>query len=284
VTPTRVTAWDHEVHDAVRRIAQASEAADGQSPLDEAAVRRLDRHGLADAALWLAGADGYALLHGADLDVAVAPEARRHGTGAALVEGALASAGPVVDAWSHGNHPAAAALAERFGFTRVRDLWVLRRGTSDLPEAHAPAGFEIRTFRPGDEAELLRVNREAFAHHPEQGAMDRAELDERMAEPWFDPRGLFLAYAGEHLRGFHWTKVHPSGEGEVYVVGIDPVSQGTGLGSYLTLAGLHHLVDAGVPQILLYVESDNAPALHVYQRLGFAHADADTHVQYRRWG
>ena len=35
-------------------------------------------------------------------------------------------------------------------------------------------------------------------------------------------------------------------------------------------------------EVLLYVESDNEPAVHVYAGLGFAHGDADTHVQYRR--
>ena len=35
-------------------------------------------------------------------------------------------------------------------------------------------------------------------------------------------------------------------------------------------------------EVLLYVESDNAPAVAVYSRLGFGHADTDTHVQYRR--
>ncbi|MDX6357719.1 MAG: mycothiol synthase, partial [Nocardioidaceae bacterium] len=271
MTPTRVTTWDGAAHDAVRRIATASEAVDGQSPLNEAAVRLLDRHGLEDAALWLADADGYALLHGEDLDVAVAPAARRHGTGAALVESALAEAGPVVDAWSHGNHPAAAVLAERFGFTRVRDLWVLRRGTSALPDAPPPAGFEIRTFRAGDEAELLRVNAEAFAHHPEQGAMDRADLAERMAEPWFDPDGLLVADTGQGLLGFHWTKQHSAELGEVYVVAVDPAAQGRGLGNAVTAAGLAHLTSHGVRRIILYVESDNEAAIATYSKLGFAH-------------
>ena len=34
--------------------------------------------------------------------------------------------------------------------------------------------------------------------------------------------------------------------------------------------------------MILYVESDNAPALAVYSRLGFTHADVDTHVMYAR--
>jgi len=34
--------------------------------------------------------------------------------------------------------------------------------------------------------------------------------------------------------------------------------------------------------VLLYVESDNLPAIAVYSGLGFGHAGADTHVMYRR--
>src|SRR6185436_2799235 len=140
----------------------------------------------------------------------------------------------------------------------------------------------VRSYLPTDADELVRVNAAAFAHHPEQGSMDAANLAERMAEPWFDPAGLLVAADGDRLLGFHWTKQHSPDLGEVYVVGIDPAAQGRGLGSLLTLAGLHHLAGLGVREVLLYVESDNAPAIAVYSRLGFRHDAADTHVMYRR--
>ncbi len=129
---------------------------------------------------------------------------------------------------------------------------------------------------------MLRVNAAAFAHHPEQGSMDADDLAARMAEEWFDPAGLLVADAGSGLRGFHWTKQHSAELGEVYVVAIDPGAQGQGLGRVLTLAGLRHLHDLGVGEVLLYVESDNTPAVHVYEGLGFTHAPTDTHAQYRR--
>jgi mycothiol synthase len=68
----------------------------------------------------------------------------------------------------------------------------------------------------------------------------------------------------------------------VYVVGVSPAAQGGGLGRRLTLAGLRHLVSRGLGEVILYVEADNAPAVAVYQRLGFTHAPEDTHVQYAR--
>jgi mycothiol synthase len=190
-----------------------------------------------------------------------------------------------VTAWSHGNHPAAAALAARSGFTRVRDLWVMRRPLSSLPALPASDadGIDVRPFRVGaDEEAFLAVNARAFAHHPEQGRMTRADLDERMAEPWFDPDGFLVAERDGEIVGYHWTKVHSSTRGEVYVVGIDPEAQGGGLGKRLTLTGLHHLAGRGLDEVILYVEADNAPAIAVYERLGFTHADEDTHVMYAR--
>ena len=50
---------------------------------------------------------------------------------------------------------------------------------------------------------------------------------------------------------------------------MDPDRHGGGLGRALTLAGLKYLAEQGLTTVLLYVESDNAPALAVYHRLGF---------------
>ena len=83
-------------------------------------------------------------------------------------------------------------------------------------------GVTIRGYRADDADEVLRVNAAAFAHHPEQGSMDAADLAERMAEPWFDPAGLLVADAGDGLLGFHWTKQHSAELGEVYVVARRP--------------------------------------------------------------
>jgi len=268
----------------VRTVVERATTADGAAPLDEAALLALRHQGLAGSALWEARG-GFAWVHDGALDLVVDPDARGLGTGTALAEAALPPQGPVT-AWSHGNHPAAAALAARCGLARVRDLWVMRRPLVDLPALPEPAdGTVVRSFRDGDEQAFLDVNARAFAHHPEQGGLTLDGLRERQAEDWFDPAGFFLAWRGEELVGYHWTKEHRDetpAYGEVYVVGVAPGAQGGGLGRLLTLTGLHHLAARGLDQVLLYVEADNAPAVAVYSRLGFTHAPEDTHVQYAR--
>jgi mycothiol synthase len=198
---------------------------------------------------------------------------------AAELEASAQPAGTQLRIWSHGDHPGARALAAATGYRVVRELLQLRRsldGLADSGEVTLPAGVTLRSFRPGtDDATWLRLNARAFAHHPEQGRMAQSDLDARMAEPWFDPSGFLIAEQDGVMIGFHWTKVHPEGLGEVYVVGVDPDRHGGGLGRALTLAGLQHLHERGVGIALLYVESDNVPALAVYHRLGFTtwHSD-----------
>jgi mycothiol synthase len=278
---------------ALESVAAACRAGDGRDALDEAARLRLLHHGIAGSALWLTDG-GFALARGLggplgddsagraiELDLAVAPEARGGGIGRSLLVAALAGLDErdVVRAWSHGDHPAAAVLADELGFARVRELQVLRRPLS-VADPEAAVDPRIRAYRPEDAAELLRVNAAAFADHPEQGALDEAGLAERMAEPWFDPEGLLVAVDGDRLLGFHWTKLHGGGHGEVYVLAVDPSAQGLGLGRSLTAAGLRHLASRGAHSVHLYVEATNAAALALYVGQGFG--PDHTHVQYQR--
>jgi mycothiol synthase len=204
--------------------------------------------------------------------------------GTALARAALEAVdGIPVTAWSHGNHPAAAALARRLGLEAVRELWLMRRPASPVSEAPVPEGFTIRPFEPGvDDAAFLAVNAAAFADHPEQGSLDQRGLDERKAEEWFDPAGFLVASRGDELVGFHWTKVHPDGTGEVYVIGVHPSTQGSGIGRALLAAGLQVL--EGAPEIVLYVEAANAGAVRLYESYGFTHAPRDTDVLYATAG
>lgn len=219
-------------------------------------------------------------------ELAVHPAARRRGAGAALLAALLDRRdADRLRIWAHGLHPGAVRLAERFGLRSVRELWQMRAPlAADLAEPRLPAGVRIRGFvAEQDEAAVVEVNRRAFAWHPEQGAMTVADVRAQAAQSWFDPAGFLLAVdERDRLLGFHWTKVHAGSPpvGEVYVVGVDPAAHGRGLGTALTLAGLRHLRDCGLGEVLLYVESDNAAAIRVYERLGFARSQVD--VQFVR--
>ena len=283
--------------------------ADRATPVSEHVLLHLRHGGDRKARNLLARADGGAgplagyahldvtdLVAGPSAEVAVHPGYRRRGVGAALVR-SMEAASPDgrLRLWAHGRHADAAALARSRGYVEERVLWQLRRSLlSELPEAPLPAGIRLRPFVVDrDEPAWIEVNNRAFASHPDQGGWTVADLRVRESEPWFDPAGFLLAERDSDgaLIGFHWTKVHGgvgrAGEdhdhgpiGEVYVLGIDPSAQRRGLGAALTVAGLRHLRDRGLTQVMLYVDESNTSAFRLYERLGFTRWDVD--VQYRR--
>jgi mycothiol synthase len=277
----------------VMALVEAARLADGVAPLSEHGMLRLryDSTGGGRDFIVLAGGEiaGYAYLDQPSADgeltgeLVIHPDRRRRGLGRALTgELAVAAGGHVLRLWAHGDLPAAAALARTAGFERFRALWQMRRLLGEpLDQPALPPGRALRTFVPGqDEDEWLRLNGRAFAKHPEQGGWTRHDLELREREPWFDPAGFFIAERDGHMTGFHWTKVHDPQLGEVYVVGVDPDEQGSGLGRALTVAGLRHLRDLGVAQAMLYVDEDNVPAIRMYEGLGFTRATVD--AMYRR--
>jgi mycothiol synthase len=265
---------------AVLRIARAATESDGVAPLGEGSLLRLRDGGGALLAHEGGAVAGAAAVSGDAAELVVHPAYRRRGIGRDLAVAALDQ--PVLEDrpvrfWAHGELPGAVALAASLGLERFRALWKMRRSLdAPLPRVAMPPGVLLRTFRVGaDEEAWLRVNARAFADHPEQGGWTRADLERREREPWFSPEGFFLAERSGELTGFHWTKVHESAIGEVYVVGVDPSAHGIGLGKALTVAGLRHLRELGLATVMLYVDESNRSAVGLYEKLGFERWSVD---------
>ena len=248
------------------------------------------------------------------LEAAVHPQMRGQGLGPAFFTRVIQDLGSKAanyNLWVHGSatdtgiESPANELAEAAGFTPVRVLYKMvlpldeqtRENLAELSDARTlPDSLELRTFTPADENPWLRVNAEAFAEHPEQGRLTLADLRERTGSDWFRPEGFFIISEREdpyNIAAFTWTKI-PTAQtepgqplddlvpaGEIYVVGVSPNAQGGGLGRTVTLRALAYLALAsdenGEPlhAIELYVDADNAPALKLYESLGFAVATVD---------
>jgi mycothiol synthase len=280
---------------SVADLVAAAAESDGFSALNEAAHLQL-RHARSGVAHVLAHQQGE-LVGYAQLDeerdaasavvattgqLVVHPARRRVGVGSALL-GALIDLSPApLRVWAMGNTAAARALATRRQLLPARELLIMTRPLSEpVPLSPLPPGTTVRTFVvEQDEEEWLAVNARAFASHPEQGQLTRADLEDRKAESWFDPAGFFLAVredgsAQPAIIGFHWTKQHPDLLGEVYVLGVDPGAGGHGLGKALLGRGLEHLRERGNTSVQLYVEADHGRAVGLYAGYGFTVASRD---------
>ncbi|MDN5685749.1 MAG: mycothiol synthase [Brachybacterium sp.] len=302
---------------AIRELLGTVTSHDGVSPLDEAA-RLAITAAAGDAQHLLLSADGHAsageaagdesaaeaaqpllgyvsVLADGTVQGMVRPAQRRRGHGTALLRAAL-ELRPDAGVWAHGALEGSLAFLAHAGLHETRSLLTLHRPLGPahpVPEVAAPTLEDLRldTFEADRDAEgLLEVNAAAFADHPEQGAMTRADLDQRMAEPWFDPADLLVARRGRDLVGFVWVKQEPAGEAEtdevsgavdaeIYVVATSPAVQGHGVAGHLLATSLTRLQEAGVPGVELYVEADNAPALALYERWGFSVSGRDVQMR-----
>ncbi|MFD7021284.1 mycothiol synthase [Promicromonospora sukumoe] len=325
--PIEIGPLDADAQQAVRDLAAAAEAHDGVAPLSEQPLLNLgtDAEWITHVVAHTTSGStvGYVQIdrsgETASAELVVHPEHRRNGRGRVLLRTAERDAtlpsrsgepgqhGKELRVWAHGDLEVAREFARASGLRPVRELLFLARPLAAdgaaAPTTEAPAGYRLRTFRPGaDDAAWLRVNARAFATHPEQGRMSLDDLRARQAEPWFDPEGFFLlvpdAASGTATDGapdgtatdpdpvaFQWTKTEPgqpdgARDGEIYALGVDPDHQGEGFGRLMTTVGLAHLAQTGATRAVLYVEGDNTPALATYERAGFTRAAV--HVQYAR--
>ena len=214
-----------------------------------------------------------------------APRPARQGWASRSLAEALAAYDGAAAAWSHAAHPAAARLARRTASRGPRAV-----GDAAAGRRAGGRGLGARRGRHPP----LPARRRARAAARQRGGVRRttpsrarcapSDLAERMAEPWFDAAGLIVAERGGRMLGFHWTKQHSRGLGEVYVVGVDPAAQGLGLGRALTRAGLspprrpRRLRGAAVRR------GGQRARDRALRREGFTHDEHDTHVMYHRRG
>jgi mycothiol synthase len=275
---------------AVTELLDVANEVDGHPPLDEHQWLDLvngGRHDFAGLVAWEPGHGhpvGYAQITREEpgsigstwaLEYVVDPHHRRPDLGIArtLLDAAMGlvaeAGGGHVHLWVPKPTPASDDLASSIGLRRGREISQLRR---PLPLGEQPT-IAVRPFVPGqDEPAWLEVNNRAFDWHPEQGNWDLDTIRSREEQPWFDPAGFLLHERDGKLAGFCWTKVHADHDpplGEIYVIAVDPGFQGLGLGRALAVAGLDHLARQGLDTAMLYVDADNAGALHLYERLGF---------------
>ncbi len=290
-----VTPADAEL---VRQVADAAGAADGHPAVGDSVWRDLAEPTDASA-LVVARVDGAVagVVH-----VGAAENEPDHRTGALVLDpghrvpdvlGALVDraarrdvCGPAerLSVWMLGADDAVDALLWQVGATRARELFQMRVPLPLAERPDWPAGVTPRTFVPGrDEDAWLRVNNRAFADDPDQHGWTPDVLHTRESEAWFEPEGFLLAVTGtDEIVGFCWTKRHapappiePDPLGEIYVIGVDPAHQGTGLGRALVVAGLASLHDRGSPTGMLFVDAANRGAVALYRKLGFDVSRAD---------
>lgn len=158
------------------------------------------------------------------------------------------------------------------GMAHVRTHWHMRRDSLDTVEIKLPDGVSLRLAERADSVALTDLQNAAFTGSWGYCPNVPEEISYRVFDlPGQGPDGVVLVFEGQELVGYCWTHQEAPGEpGIVGMVGVDPKQQGRGLGRLATGAGINHLIELGAVPLEITVDSENTPAVRLYEGLGFA--------------
>ena len=289
--------------ESVLALIKAAHDFDGTPPIAEHVLLHL-RHGgdKSDSHLVIeenkeviayAHLDTTDLVAGPSVEAVVHPQHRNKGLGSLILKEAIKICGYKTRIWSHGDLPAAKAIAVSLKLERLWSNLLMSKSLGEIQPVTSK--YPIRTFIPGlDNQAFLALNNNVFADYPDQGGWSEDDLKVRVNESWFDDKGFFVAEDKSELIGFCWTKIHGTythshtgGDddhghealGEIYVLAVNPDYKGQGVGRDLTISGLNYFKYHGLKNVMLYVGVENKPAFNLYKSLGFNQFGSD--VMYR---
>jgi [ribosomal protein S18]-alanine N-acetyltransferase len=121
----------------------------------------------------------------------------------------------------------------------------------------------VRPLTGADLDQLDRLERQLF----DAAAWSRASFAEELEADgrWYlgaerTADGALIGYAGIWFDGY---------DAQVMTIAVDPAHQDHGLGRDLLTQLVAHAREVGAAQVLLEVRVDNAPAIHLYESVGF---------------
>jgi len=150
---------------------------------------------------------------------------------------------------------------------QLRMVWPKAKLTQP-PAIHVPAGYRLRTYRPGDEPSFFQV----------MSLVGFEKWDMSTLLPWLQkilPEGWFLV---EHIGSqqlvatamavHNPSPYYPFG-GELGWVAAHPDHTGHGLGAIVCGAVTKRLLDNGYTNIYLSTDDFRLPAIKTYLKLGY---------------
>ena len=149
----------------------------------------------------------------------------------------------------------------------ANQLRMVHTDLASLPDVVMPEGYELRTYRPGDEAAWAEIMNTGVGEWTAESCREKLT-----GQPQFIPEGLFFAVQDGRPVGSacSWRSSADEWEkGYLHMVCVLPDQRGKQLGYLLTLAVLRFFHERGFREVWLSTDDWRIPAIKSYLRLGF---------------
>ena len=173
------------------------------------------------------------------------------------------------------NSPTAHFL-QKHGFTVEHEEWeLIRPFLTNLPPVTDLPNVRSATFSNRNRAikTFCTLYDNSFATYPWYQPYTAAEVAATLATS----QDILFLRRDDIPIGFAWLHIE-DGIGEIEPFGIVDAWQGHGYGRILLTAALHQLAQHGATSAQIGAWHNNAPALHLYQSLGFQHTNTLTYL------
>ena len=177
------------------------------------------------------------------------------------------------------------ALIQHAGYSPVRCLSdMVLEPLPPSPVVPHPAEIRLRPLEPGQYRAVYDAWKDAFAGlwtSTPAGEEDYKEfLAENIDVPSFDPTLHHVAWSGEHVVGFVFSRIR-NGIGVIPEVAVRRAWQRRGIARSLMSHALNTLHDRGVTQVRLFTDAGNGRgARSLYEGFGFR--EVKQHIFYRK--
>jgi mycothiol synthase len=224
------------------------------------------------AGIWVAdenGIVGYSTARGEGVEAYVLPAFRRRGIGSSLLAAAEELVeGPLIEAATRRDEPAAAPFMVGHGYERAYETWIMQRDLDEqIPPPTWPEGLTSRTFRAQEAEAVKELLDLAYAKEPDFTKRPFAEWERFMlGDPSFEPDSWFVVEASDGslaAAALNWK------EGFVKDLVVHPDHRRRGLGTALLRHTFRHFQAQGAERVTLKTDSRNtSQAWRLYEREG----------------
>ena len=150
-----------------------------------------------------------------------------------------------------------------------RQLRMVRPDLDNLPKLELPPGYDMRTYREGDEVHWANIISDSFGGKQRTAEDTRNEIT---GQERFVPDGFYFAtHDGTPVgTACAWRQTVDETEvGYVHMVGVASAHTGHKLGKWVSLAVLIYFRDYGFRCAMLDTDDFRIPAIKTYLNLGF---------------
>jgi ribosomal protein S18 acetylase RimI-like enzyme len=224
------------------------------------------------AGLWIAeegGIVGYSAARAQGVEVYVLPELRRRGIGSRLLADAEAAVeGPLIEATTRRDEPAAPPFLASRGYERSSETWLMQVQLGEaIPPPSWPDGMTPRAFRLEEAARVKEILDVAYAEEPDFTKEPFVEWKRFMlGGSSFEPESWFVVEAPDGslaAAALNWK------EGFVKDLVVHPKFRRRGLGAALLQHTFRHFRARGVERVTLKTDARNtSQAWRLYERVG----------------